>query len=844
MRTLVSIGLAALERGWITPDDLARAISSFHQARATDARDHWLATERLSARQLDELSGEPATHAAFQDALGGRPSTLPPTTARYAVEQSLREGGQGRILLSTDRVIGRRVALKVLHHEGQTPENARILAREAKVTGHLQHPSIIPVYDAGISDREGPFYVMPYFDQPSLEHVLAGLRRADPGMVATWTLPRLLRTFVQVCQAVEYAHSREVVHCDLKPDNILLGAFGEVLVGDWGFAYVTELDTEKLGGTPAYMAPEQIAGEQVVDARTDVFALGVVLYRILALRAPFGGARVSDLLRRRALQQVPPRPSTLAPPDRVVPPELEDIALVAMSPAPADRHPSAQALAAAVTSFLEGTRANEQRLHRAEGLVEQAGELAARFHEGTATRATALARLAHVRQQTEPWAPIDERQRVWAAEDELAVFDALQLRILQEAIACYEEALAEQPGLQAARRGLAHLYAEQLERSRERRSTLDRSYFEGLLRQYDDEGILSRAGGRPGWINLELTGDVDDIRLMPLDEVDRRLQPGAERRLRKRALAAVPAPPGSYQMVVTHRGQRVCVPVLVLGDRETQVRLDLESIRRYRDDETLIAGGALAHGQIAHGQIAHGLDDRRAAHREPQGPLVAPFFMQTFPVTFGQYLLFLENMLVEAPGRVAQLLPVARNAAPLWTVEGGRLEVTPAHADIGLHARTWRDVPVFGVTAISALGYADWWSRRTGLTYRLPTEREWEQAARGVDGRRFPWGDRFEALFCKMRMSRPGPPLPEPIGTFPADVSPYGVRDLGGGVADWCTPVTPDTDRSGSIVPVVSRGGAWSDAAEDCAVTARRRFQFDARSTRIGFRLVRDTTTA
>lgn len=833
MRTLVSLGLAALERGWITPEDLARAISSFHQARSTDARDHWLATERLSERQLDELTGERATHAAFQDALGGRPSTLPPPTARYAVEQSLREGGQGRILLSTDRVIGRRVALKVLHHEGQTPANARILAREAKVTGHLQHPSIIPVYDVGISDREGPFYVMPYVDQPSLEHVLAGLRRGDPGMVATWTLPRLLRTFVQVCQAVEYAHSRGVVHCDLKPDNILLGAFGEVLVGDWGFAYVTELDTEKLGGTPAYMAPEQIAGEEMVDARTDVFALGVVLYRILALRAPFAGARVSDLLRRRAIEQVPPRPSTLAPPDRVVPPELEDIALVAMAPEPAARYPSAHALAAAVMAFLEGTREREQRLHRAEGLIEQADELAARFHEGTVNRAVVSSQLAHARQQTEPWAPLAERRRVWAAEDELAVFDAVQLRILQEAIACYEQALAEQPGLQAARRGLARLYAEQLERARERRSTLDRFYFEGLLRQYDDEGILSRAGGRPGWINLELTGDVDDILLMPLDEVDRRQQPGAERRLRKRALAAVPAPPGSYQLVITHRGKRLCVPVLVRGDRETQVRLDLEAIRVHRDDETFIAGGTIAHGQ----------DDRRSTHREPQGPHVAPFFMQTFPVTFGQYLTFLEDMLVEAPGRLAHLLPVARNAAPLWTVEGDRLVATPAHADIGLHVRTWRDVPVFGVDAMSAVGYADWWSRRTGHTYRLPTEREWEQAARGVDGRRFPWGDRFEALFCKMRTSRPGTPAPEPIGTFPADVSPYGVRDLGGGVADWCTPVMPDTDRSGSIVPLVSRGGAWSDSAEDCAVTARRRFQLDARSTRIGFRLVRDPTT-
>ncbi|MBA3394030.1 MAG: SUMF1/EgtB/PvdO family nonheme iron enzyme [Deltaproteobacteria bacterium] len=847
----VELGIAALERKWIDAAGLLVAVRLFRTGKHASARELWLASGLLTSTQIDELERrspsqrmlyqapngdtQPHSYADIAEGTSNPPvaELVPQETpygTRYLVERVLTEGGMGRIVICNDRALGRRVALKALRPETRTPENACNLEKEARLTGTLEHPSIVPVYDVGGSERNEPFYVMRLVDQPSLEDVLDSLRVQDPTMTATWTLSRLLRTFVQVCQAVHYAHSRDVIHCDLKPANILLGAFGEVLVGDWGLAHSTKHQMSARGGTPAYMAPEQITGSTGFDARTDVFALGAVLYRILSLRQPFPGRDASEVLRRREIQYPPPWPGSVAPPDRVVPAELEEIAMKAMAPDPEARFPSAQGLADAVDVFLEGTRAREQRQRRAEELVAQGDELAARYHEALEERPKLAAELACLRMAVEPWAPAEERQRVWDAEDEVGVFDGLQVRVLQEALGSYEQALQEEPGQLDARRGLARLYADQVERARERRDDLDRIYFEGLLRQYDDDGTLVRAGGRPGWLDIELTGDVEEIKLSTVEERDRRLITGTERRLRRGALGAVPAAPGSYVLLLKAGPHRLRVPVLVRGDRETKVILDLEATGLPENGETFVAGGTAALGERPLG----------VAQPELSDILIAPFFIQTFPVTFGSYLEFLQTVLAEDPRRADRLIPSAREALPLWTVDDKRLTPTAAYASLAMPDEVWSQLPVFGVDAYSVMEYAKWWSSRTGRHYRMPTEAEWEKAARGVDGRLFPWGDRFEAGFCKMCLSRPGTPSPEPIGTFESDVSPYGVRDLAGGVADWCTPVSLDDYKSEPNVPFASRGGAWMDNAADCAVTSRRRMKMAEKSARLGFRLVRD----
>ncbi len=840
-REVVEVGIAALTRGWIDAEDLVDALARFRSEPDDRRRERWIESGLLTQVQLDELCRHHESYVAFHETLQGqqgaafaRANTVDDEAGspRYMVKQVLSQGGMGRILVCMDRELGRRVALKALRHDTQTPEHARNLAREARVTGNLEHPNIVPVYDVGVSDRDGPFYVMRLVDQPSLEHVLVSLRRQDPELTATWTLSRLLRTFIQVCQAVHYAHTRDVIHCDLKPDNILLGSFGEVLVGDWGLAFSG--GQQMGGGTPGYMAPEQLAGADVIDARTDVFALGVVLYRILSLSQPFPGHHGSEILRARRAEPSPPLPSTVAPANRPVPEELEEIAMRAMARDPDARFQSAQAVTDAIEAFLEGTRATELRHRRANELVAQGDDLAARYHEGIEDRPRLAAELQAIRVGVLPWAPIEERRRVWDAEDEMAVFDGLQVRVLQEAVGCYEQALHEQAGHSGARHGLARLYADQVERARERRADLDRMYFEGLLRQHDDDGILVRAGGRPGWVNLDLTGDVDEVIMATLEERDRQLVPGLQRRLRRNALEAVPAAPGSYAMMIKAGGRRLLVPVLVRGDRETHVTIDLEASGLPAEDESFVAGGLATLGDPQLGM----------AHVDLHDEHVRAFFIQTFPVTFGRYLAFLEDVLAHASEQVSPLIPWLNEGQPLWTVNAGQLVPTTVHARLDMSPDSWPHIPAFGIDAACAAAYARWWSERTGRAYRLPTESEWEKAARGVDGRRFPWGDRFEAVFCKTRLSRPGPPRPEPVGAFVSDVSPYGVRDLAGGIADMCTPAPRDSHRSDPSDPLASRGGAWIDNPADCVVTVRRRVHLDERSARLGFRLVRDGIAA
>jgi serine/threonine-protein kinase len=259
------------------------------------------------------------------------------------------------------------------------------------------------------------------------------------------------------------------------------------------------------------------------------------------------------------------------------------------------------------------------------------------------------------------------------------------------------------------------------------------------------------------------------------------------------------------------------------------------------------------------GTFLVGGDPQGLAALPPQELMVDDFAIATFPVTFREYCAFLDDAQRESPQLAQRRAPhgdvqkgtevVCRPENGRWApvppiLEGEALKLFPPE-----QGHLW-NLPVFLVDWFDALAYCRWRSERDHRVIRLPTELEWEKAARGTDGRFFPWGDRFDPSFCKMRASRPFLIQPEPVGTFPTDCSPYGVRDMAGDVREWIGDIAgeltweqasrepePTADRGGKSIYRVFRSGNWASSAENCRAASRTRFPALARYATLSFRV-------
>ncbi|MCC6645428.1 MAG: SUMF1/EgtB/PvdO family nonheme iron enzyme [Polyangiaceae bacterium] len=874
-RTIVQIAFRAFDKGYIDTRALHDAILEGSKSDWVDPDQFWKARmtkahyDELRREVLDEQDAPRVSVMVDDDAAGdsvhvtigsftpellrpavapaplptrGRPAVAHPTipapppaqqapapappvaarTARFARLGILGTGGMGEVVEYEDTHVGRRVAVKSLRADlGNRTSAEALLEREARITGGLEHPNIIPVYDAGRDPVRGPFFMMRVLKEPPLNEVLRKLRAGDAAYTSRYTLPRLLRAFVQVCHAVDYAHSRGIVHCDLKPANILLGPFGEVLVVDWGFAIRMNEPVGHRGGTPGYMSPEQLDAKRGrIDGRSDVFALGAILYELLTLRKAFPARPMNefmDAIRRGESVFPRPRDPDDAAPDRAAPRELVDVCMRAIELEQDKRYFGARDLADAIDAFLEGTKERERRQRRAEELTDQGDGLAESFRELEASRPERLEEVAELARRVAPWAPPEEKHELWDAEDRQTVIGSLCIRTFQAAVSAYEHALDEVPGHARARRGLADLYWGELSRAHERRDDFDRIYFEGMVHQYDDGTYADRLK-KAGSLYVECRPGGGQVVLEHFAEVDRRLRVSREEPLGPAPARAPMLEPGSYVVRLDRPDtEAVRFPVLVKAGEDVLATVSVAGASTLLPGEVFIpAGPALLGG---HESSALGREARRVEIDE--------FILSTLPVSFDEYLEFLEALRATDPTSAARLLPRTGDGGPYWEWEGPRLAPRLVKK-WGKTADAWRMYPAFGVDLDGARAYAAWRAARTGRAYRLPTEAEWEKAGRGADGRAYPWGDRFDPSFAKVRASRPGAPSPEPSGTFSADVSPFGVRDLAGGIAEWCEGPTP-----------VSRGGAWCDWSYDCHLASRREYAAGERSERVGFRLAR-----
>jgi serine/threonine protein kinase len=262
---------------------------------------------------------------------------------RYTIERELGRGGMATVYLADDLKHHRKVAIKVLRAELGTVLGPERFSREIRTVAGLNHPHILPLYDSGEADGL-LFYVMPWVRGVSLRQRLTRERQLP--------IEEAIRMVRQVASALDHAHAHGLIHRDIKPENILLHE-GEAMVTDFGIALAAGAapgerltDTGLMVGTPEYMSPEQAAGDRVLDARSDVYSLGCVLYELLAGEPPYLGATAQAVIAKRFTDPVPRVRRLRA----AVPPAVEQALTQALARVPADRFASAEAFANALTA--------------------------------------------------------------------------------------------------------------------------------------------------------------------------------------------------------------------------------------------------------------------------------------------------------------------------------------------------------------------------------------------------------------------------------------------------------------------------------------------------------------
>jgi len=361
------------------PDELQATVESILDRIGEDGATieaHLNSTIEPRQRAVD-TGGERAI-ALFTELDGA--STI---SRRLELHGTIGEGGMGIVRLGTQRTLDRRVAVKTLK-KGAKSERATIkLLREAWITGSLEHPNVVPVYDVALEEDGSPLVVLKKIEGTgweSLMHDAAAVRqRLREDDLLEWNL----RVLLQVCNAVHFAHSRGVLHRDLKPENVMVGEFGEVYLVDWGIAVSLEddgsgrlplaSDAKDMAGTPLYMAPEMLGGPvSRLSERTDVYLLGALLYEIVAGEPPHQGETLMELV----AQIVDSNPMI---PDEV-PDELRVVIRRAMDPDPHGRFETAEQLRIALQGFLQHRDAATLTA-KADARLEELGELLAAVAE-------------------------------------------------------------------------------------------------------------------------------------------------------------------------------------------------------------------------------------------------------------------------------------------------------------------------------------------------------------------------------------------------------------------------------------------------------------------------------
>lgn len=775
---------------------------------------------------------------------GGGPRgdpTLPTLSPRLTVLERIGAGGMGAVFRAHDRVLGRDVAVKLVHPERLAGSEAtRLLARfarEAKAMARVRHPAVVPLHDAGLDPQGRPYLVMEFVAGQSLARAITEGAATDWRSVAAWG-----RTLAEALQA---CHDVGLVHRDVKPANVLIDEHGRPHLTDFGVALDTASETRltaergALVGTLAYMAPEQFASGRA-DARSDVYALGATLYEALSGQAPFEGQAL--VLMRDVLEREPTSLRHLRP---ALPEDLETVVSTCLAKSPDERYTTAQALALDLARVL----ADEPVAARRPGRASRLWRFARRRRRGLLATAVALAVSSGLLAGYTAW-----RRSARRADQERAIEHAL--RAVDDLTAAVEAlgrvaALAADPDLveraRAARRvvrgrqALAEA-AEALTRftaALERADALQASV-RGLGERLDEAVPYAESPEKQERVaTVRRVAEARRQAEVARVECERALV----RALAEDEGAAVHSLRAEL-LVAQARRLEESEPDLATALFEQAQAADVRGDGRLRD---VFAPARIALESAPAGEFAvmQFVFDTRAGHMRPGDPISGGTTPASLELPAGEYLLELKavgylsarlpllarrgssrtvavrliseaslgparDLLSFVPGGIARWgdeLAVSAEVADLlmrvdevtlteWSAftlaAGERPELSPVgwgeEGASALELRLRARCSVFGVTRGEAVEYLAWLDQelaRARVPYRarLPRLREYHRAARGELPWVFPWGRLFDASFCACSKSAKG----GLVGNrdFPVDSSAFLVRQLAGSVAEF-----------------------------------------------------------
>jgi serine/threonine-protein kinase len=471
-----------------------------------------------------------------------------------------------------------------------------------------------------------------------------------------------------------------------------------------------------------------------------------------------------------------------------------------MSPDPADRFATATELASAVEAFLDGVRRREEagrHVDAAREAWQRYGELGLeleRWHRTVREQEATVPR----------WASLDQKRALHGARRRIRDLGPQRARAFAELVAACERALSHDPGHDPARELMAEAWFGRLREGEARRDVEAVDYAEERVRAYDDHRFAALLQGT-GALTLETTPDGAEVFAQRFDTRPLIWTLDPPRPLGRTPLSEAPLEMGSYLLTIRAPGRR---------DTRYPVRIDRGAHWQGGAPLPLLSEADIGHGflYVPGGPFLCGGDEQAGDCTARDERPVPGFLLARYPVTVRDYCRFLDALHGDDPDAAWARVPrtevgATGDSGRAWSRPdaGGRYDDEHLRGQLEQDEWSW---PVAGISWEDARACAGWLHPGG----RLPTEHEWEKAARGVDGRAFPWGDHFDSSLCKMRDSRQGRPRPEPVGVFEPDRSVFGVRDLAGGIREWCgdTSYGPDATRR----PI--RGGSWFAYARFC----------------------------